>query len=76
MAKLGVDMTKKEHIDAELSDLLHQTRDMHSIKAHQHYDKFVKETESRIDGVIYRLQHHYNLGKKLNAINKQSKKTK
>ena len=75
MVKLGVDMTKKEHIESELSDLLHTTRDMNSIKAHQHYDRFVKETESRIDGVIYRLQHHYNLGKKINSINMQSKKT-
>ena len=34
MVKLGVDMTKKDHIESELSDLLHTTRDMNSVKAH------------------------------------------
>ena len=70
LSKLGVDKTKKEHIESVLSDLLHSTRDMNSMKAQQHYDNFVKETEHRIDGVIYRLEHHYNLGKKLNSINR------
>ena len=40
------------------------------------YDMFVKDTEQRIDGVIYRLKHHYNLGSKLDSINRQSKLTK
>ena len=48
---------------------------MNSVKAKQSYDVFVRETTNRIDGVIYRLQHHYNLGGKLNSINRQSKST-
>ena len=41
-------------------------------EAQKQYDEFVTATENRIDGVIYRLKHHYNVGKKINSINKQS----
>lgn len=40
--------------------------------AHKQYNEFCDKTEARIDGVIYRLKHHYNVGKKINSINKQS----
>ena len=69
-------MTKNEMIDKTLSELLHETSEMTADKAREGYRSFVKETETRIDGVIYRLKHHYNLGNKLNSINRQSKLTK
>ena len=43
--KLGVDKTKKETIEMDLSELLSQTQNMNSVKAKQHYDSFVKDTE-------------------------------
>ena len=69
-------MPKSEAMELELADLLHKTSNMTRDKAQMKYDAFVKETETRIEGVIYRLNTHYNIGRKLNAINKQSNKTK
>ena len=65
-------MKKSEISDEELLELLKQTSSMTAEAARKQYDDFVYSTSSRVDGVIYRLKHHYNLGKKLNNINKQS----
>ena len=67
---MGIDKTKKEMVAQDLSDLLQSTQDMNATKATQNYNNFVKTSEKRINGVIYRLNHNYNIGKKLNAINK------
>lgn len=67
---MGVDMTKGELKDLELQDLLKQTSEMTADVAKRQYDEFVTNTSSRIDGVIYRLKNHYNVGKKINNINK------
>jgi len=40
--------------------------------ARKNYDEFVEGTAARVEGVIYRLKHHYNVGKKINSINRQS----
>jgi hypothetical protein len=71
--KLGADKTEKERAKMYLFELLQATQDMNVNKAKQKYTDFVKETESRVFNLIQRLRNHYNLGSKLNAINRQSK---
>ena len=73
--KLGVDKSKNEQIESFLSDLLYDTQDMTEKAAQKRYDVFIKDTEKRIDSVVYRLKHINNLGRKLNAIDRQSKLT-
>eukprot|EP00353_Schmidingerella_taraikaensis_P007010 CAMPEP_0185575214 /NCGR_PEP_ID=MMETSP0434-20130131/6468_1 /TAXON_ID=626734 ORGANISM="Favella taraikaensis, Strain Fe Narragansett Bay" /NCGR_SAMPLE_ID=MMETSP0434 /ASSEMBLY_ACC=CAM_ASM_000379 /LENGTH=149 /DNA_ID=CAMNT_0028192027 /DNA_START=1242 /DNA_END=1691 /DNA_ORIENTATION=- len=70
--RMGVDMTKSETQDIELSELLQQTSEMTADAAKKQYEEFVDETKRRVDGVINRLRHRYNIGKKINSINKQS----
>ena len=70
--RMGVDMTQSEVRDLELSELLAQTSNMTADAARQQYDEFVEDTKGRVDGIIYRLRQRYNIGKKLNSINKQS----
>ena len=40
--------------------------------ARKNYNDFVSSTAERIDGVIYRVKHNYNISKKMNSINDQS----
>ena len=65
-------MTKSELQEIELSELLAQTSEMTADAAKKQYEEFVVDTKHRVQGVINRLQHRYNIGKKINSINKQS----
>ena len=69
---MGVNLSKSEENDLELLDILQQTNNMTADAARKQYEEFVESSAARIDGVIYRLKHHYNIGKRINSINKQS----
>lgn len=74
--EIGADMTKQQQHMKQLRDILVNTSKMNIVDAENDYNDFVRDTEKRINSIVYRLQHHYNLNTKLNSIAKQSRLTR
>ena len=55
-------------------NLLNGTKDMNQFAARKKFQDFKKETDNRIDKVIFKVEKLHNLNVKLNSINNSSKK--
>lgn len=69
-------MSDSQIQDEELLELLNKTSKMTADATLKQYDEFIKNSESRIDTLIYRLMNRYNLGKSIENINIQSQRKK